>query len=337
MRAHSERSSQFRLLLVMPSHQLVRKGTELGFRIWSLWDPALLDEDFRPLLEEFSEELLLADFGDEDALRALIARTARTHDLDVVLHCGHGSSVLPVAREAWRLGLTPNPPQVHERLRGCEAVAAPAEAPRVSVQTLTVDGTHHLIGLTAQRTTGAPDFHLTGHLHPAPLPERTARQVTAAVKQLLTASGYRSGPAHSQVALLPLGPRVVSCRAQPAGDRIPLLIEIARGCDPERALFAGLLGSRPVVGPAERYAEVGFFLLPEGRLETYTGTEEIAVSPWVCGARFPYRAGDPVAPVGDRRSHRAYVVVEGETPELTRARVAEARRDLIAEVRPSGP
>lgn len=321
----------------MPSHQLVRKGTELGFRIWSLWDPAQLDVDLRPRLEEVSEELLLTDFTDESGLRELIARTARIHDLDVVLHCGHGGSVLPVAREAWRLGLTPNAPEVHERLlAGGADDRIPAGAPRVSVETLTVDGVHHVIGMTAQRTTGTPDFHVTGHLHPAPLDEAAQKVIAGAVTDLLSASGYRSGPAHTQVALLPLGPRIVSCRARLGDDRIPLLIDIARGFDPEAAVFAGLLGTRPVVGPASRYAEIGFFLLPEGRLETYTGTEEIAVTPWVRGARFPYRPGDRVAPIGDRGSRRAYVVVEGDTPELTRTRVAGARRDLVTDIRPSG-
>jgi hypothetical protein len=320
----------------MPNHQLVRKGTELGMRIWSLWDPSQLDADMRPHLEEFSEELLLTDFGDERGLRELIARTARTHDLDVVLHCGHGSSVLPVAREAWRLGLTPNAPEVYERLQVREPDGwIPADTPRVSVETLTVDGTHHVIGMTAQRTTGPPDFHVTGHLHPAPLDEEVQKVIEGEVVDLLTESGYRSGPAHTQVALLPLGPRIVSCRAHLGGDRIPLLIDIARGFDPEAAVFAGLLGSRPVVGPASRYAEVGFFLLPEGRLETYTGTEEIAVTPWVRGARFPYRSGDWIAPVGDQRNRRAYVVVEGDTPEVTRVRVADARRDLITDIRPA--
>lgn len=321
----------------MPTHQLARKAAESGFRVWSLWDPSQIEAEFLPHLKAASEELLLVDFTDESGLRELIARTARTHDLDIVLHCGHGSSVLPVAREAWRLGLTPNSPQVYERLQVGEVDAwTPAEAPRVSVETLTVDGTHHVIGMTAQRTTGPPDFHVTGHLHPAPLTEEAQEIIAEEVEELLTVSGYRSGPAHTQVALLPLGPRIVSCRAHLGGDRIPLLIDIARGFDPERAVLAGLLGSRPVVGPAHQYAEVGFFALPEGRLETYTGTEEIAVTPWVRGARFPYTAGDRIPPAGDRRARRAYVVVEGKTPELTRERLADARRDLVAHIRPAG-
>lgn len=324
------------LLLVMPSHQLVRKGVELGFHIWSVWDRSQLEADFAPRVEEVSEELLLTDFTDETGLRETIARTARRHGIDTVLHCGHGSSVLPVVREAWQLGLSPNPPAVHERLQVHEGDdRVPAEAPRVSVETLTVNGTHYVVGMTAQRITGPPHYLVTGYLHPAPLTDDERKIIGAAVEERLTATGYRSGPAHTEVALLPHGPRIVSCRAHLGADRIPLLIETASGFDLEAAVFKGLLGSRPVVPNASQYAEVGFFLLPEGRLETYTGTEDIAVTPWVRGARFPYTVGDWVAPVGDPRARRAYVVVEGDTPEQTRERVAKARQDLVAEIRPA--
>ncbi|MFY1636527.1 hypothetical protein ACN27F_25165 [Solwaraspora sp. WMMB335] len=336
MRAQSPRNPRFRLLLVMPGHQLARKGAELGFRIWSIWDPSRLDADFAPRVEEVSEELLLTDFSDEIALCDAIARTARRHRIDAVLPCGQGSSVLPVTRAAWQLGLSPNPAVVYERLQAREADdEVPRETPRVSVETLTVDGIHTVVGITAQRTTGPPHFLVTGYLHPAPLTDDERTIIEQAVKERLTTSGYRFGPAHTQVALLPHGPWIVSCQAHLGADRIPLLIEISRGYDLESAVFTGLLGARPVVPNAVRYAEVGFFLLPEGRLETFTGTEDIAVTPWVHGARFPYTAGDWVAPVGDPRARRAYVVVEGETPQITGERVAKARRDLVAAIRPA--
>ncbi|MFE3328154.1 phosphoribosylglycinamide synthetase [Streptomyces sp. NPDC059176] len=320
----------------MPSHQLVRKGAERGLRIWSLWNESELEVDFAPHLESASEELLLTDFTDEAGLRDTVARTARRHDIDAVLHCGHGSSVLPVVREASRLGLSPNPLAVYERLQSWEEEdRAPAEAPRVGVETLTVDGTHHVVGMTAQRTTGPPDFVVTGYLHPAPLTEDEQKIISAVVEERLTVSGYRFGPAHTEVALLPYGPRIVSCRLHLGADRIPLLVEIARGFDLEAATFTALLGGRPVVPKAFQYAEVGFMLLPEGRLETYTGTEDIAVTPWVRGARFPYSAGDRIASIGDPRARRAYVVVEGSTPEVTRERVAKARQDLVTDIRPA--
>ncbi|MFG1914999.1 hypothetical protein [Micromonospora sp. NPDC048898] len=319
---------------MMPGHQLVRKGAERGFQIWSVWDRARLEADFAPRLAEFSEELVLTDCTDEAALREVVLDVVRVHDIDVVLHCGHDASVLQVVREAWRLGVSANPPEVLERLRAADAGdRIPAQAPRVGVETMTVNGIHHVVGMTAQRTTGPPHFVVTGYLHPAPLTENEQKEIAAVVEDLLTASRYRSGPAHTQVALLPEGPRVESCGAHLGPNRIPLLIEISRGFDPEAAVFAGLLGQHPVVPDAYRYAEIGFFLLPEGRLETFTGTEDIAVTPWVRGARFPYAIGDPIPPPGDPRVRRAYVVVEGETPEITRERVAKARQDLVVDIR----
>ncbi|MEG3628665.1 ATP-grasp domain-containing protein [Streptomyces poriticola] len=334
MRDHFPRNSQLKLLLVMPSHRLVRKGSELGFRIWSIWDPSQLEADFAPRVEEVSEELLLTDFSDEAGLRETIARTARRHGIDAVLHGGHGDPARSVVREAWQLGLSANPPAVYERLRFLEGDGQePASAPRVGVETLTVNGNHNVVGMTAQRTTGPPHFHVTGYLHPAPLTCFERRTIEAAVQERLTASGYRSGPAHTMVALLPQGPRIVSCRPYLGADGIPLLCEIARGFDLEAAVLSGLLGHHPIVPDAYQYAEIGFFLLPEGQLETLTGMEDIAVTPWVRGARFPYAVGDLVAPVGDPRARRAYVVVEGDTPELTRERIAKARGDLVAQLR----
>lgn len=331
------KGSKLKLLLVRPSHRLVQKGAELGFRVWSLWDPAELDPDFAPRVEEFSEELLLADFSDETALREVVTRTVRRHGIGAVLHCGPGDPALPVAQEGWLMGVSENPPAVHERLKALEEDGPDlASAPRVSVETLTVDGNHDVVGMTAQRITGPPHFHVTGYLHPAPLTDFERWTVEATVQRRLTASGYRSGPAHTLVALLPHGPCIVSCRAHLGADSIPLLFEAAREFDLEAAVLGGLLGRRPVVPDARRYAEVGFFLLPEGRLETLTGTEDIAVTPWVRGARFPYAPGNWVAPVGDPRSRRAYVVVEGPTPEITRERIAKARADLTVEIRRGG-
>lgn len=307
----------------------------MGFRIWSVWDPSQLEPDFAPRVEEDSEELLLADFADEEGLREAITRVVREHDIDAVLHCGDGGTAQAVVQEVWRLGLSPNPPEVYERLQlRAEVDRTPVEAPRVSVEALTVDGAHHIVGITAQRTTGPPDFLVTGYLHPAPLTDAERKIIGDVVEEWLTWSGYRSGPTHTEVALLPDGPRIVSCEARLGADRIPLLVEIARGFDLQEAVFAGLQGGHPLVPSAFGYAEIGFFPLPQGRLETYAGTEDIAVTPWVRGARFPYAAGDVVAPVGDPRARRAYVVVEGDTPEVTRERIAKAREDLVVDIQP---
>ncbi|MFJ6147987.1 phosphoribosylglycinamide synthetase [Streptomyces anulatus] len=321
-----------RLLLAMPYHQLIGKAADAGFGIWSLWDPRAPEADLLPEVAEASRELLHAGFADPAGLRSLVARTARRHDIGTVLHCGGGPSLLPVAEEAWRLGLSPNPPDVFRRLVSAGEPDAPG--PRLTVQTLTVDGCHQVVGTAAHRVSGPPGRTLTGYLCPAPLPDRQEAAVGALVRRVLHTSGYRFGPAHTEVALTPDGPRVVRCRPRFGPDRIPLLIQVATGFDCEAALFGALLGDLPQARPAHQYAEIGFFRLPEGRLLTFAGTEDIAVTPWVRGARFPYAVHDLVPPATDPRSRRAYVVVEGGSPESTGERLRQARADLVTDIRP---
>ncbi|MEV0774289.1 phosphoribosylglycinamide synthetase [Streptomyces sp. NPDC050428] len=334
MSARRSKSSKNRLLLVMPYHQLARKAAEAGFRVWSLWDPLIPEADFLSQVADASEELLHTSFADEARLRQLVTQVSRQHNLGTVLHCGSGPSVLPVVEEAWHLGLSPNPPEALRRLR--EADEPSVEAPRLTVQTLTVDGCHHVVGMATQRTSGPPDFAVTGYLFPAPLSNLERETVEQLVCELLRASGYRFGPAHTEVALTADGPRVVCCQPRLSPDRIPLLIQVASGFDCEAALFDALLGEAPRLRPAHQYAEIGFFPLSEGRLRTYAGTEDIAVTPWVRGARFPYTVHDWIPPATDPRSRRAYVVVEGDSPEITRERVRQARADLVTDIRTEG-
>lgn len=98
-----------RLLMVMPYEQLVRKAVAAGFRVWSVWDPALREPAYLAKVAEHSEELLRTDFGDEEGLRALVAATARLRGVRAVLHLGSEPTMVPVAAEAERLGLAPNP------------------------------------------------------------------------------------------------------------------------------------------------------------------------------------------------------------------------------------
>lgn len=321
-----------RLLLVLPSHRLVRRAVEAGFRVWAVCDPGEVDADFLPALSDAAEQVFFVDASDHGSLRRLVARAVGVYRIGVVLHCGGGSSVLPVVGEAWRLGVSPNPPEVLARLAPCGEGLSGRER-RVYVESLTVGGRHHVLGVSAPRGGESAGGPVTGYVQPAPLVHGEQVEVERVVRDWLEAGGYRFGPAFSEVVLTDAGVRVVACEPRTAPDRIPLLTYVARGLDPEAALFAALAGTAPSVPPPQRCAELGFFLLPEGELLTFTGTEEIAVSPWVRGARFPYSAGDRIPPAGSALARRCYVVVEGDSPRSTALRMERARAELVADIR----
>lgn len=211
------------------------------------------------------------------------------------------------------------------------------EGPEYSVETLSADGEHHVIGVTAKQTTGAPFFIETGHVHPAPLGPGEQAALHAVVTGLLDLAGYRFGPAHTEVVLTAHGPRVVESQTRLGGDRIPLLIETASGYDIEAAIFRSLAGE-PVEPPVPRHtASVGFFLLPAGRLESVAGLDAVRALPFVHSLHFPFRPGDELPPTTDSSTRHGYVVVDAGSPAEARARIARVRGLLRADVREAAP
>ncbi|MFJ9829534.1 ATP-grasp domain-containing protein [Streptomyces sp. NPDC101160] len=211
------------------------------------------------------------------------------------------------------------------------------QGPEYSVETLSVDGVHHVVGITAKSTTGAPYFVETSHIHPAPLGDEERAAIHVVVTGLLDLAGYRFGPAHTEVILTGRGPRIVESQTRLGGDRIPLLIETASDFDIEAAIFRTLAGA-PVEPPRPRHtASVGFFFLPAGRLDSVEGLDAIRALPYVQALHFPFAPGDELPRTTSSFTRHGYVVVDAESPAEAEARIARVRGLLRADVRESVP
>ncbi|MEV4920274.1 ATP-grasp domain-containing protein [Streptomyces tirandamycinicus] len=211
------------------------------------------------------------------------------------------------------------------------------QGPEYSVETLSADGVHHVIGITAKHTTGAPFFVETSHVHPAPLGDDERAAIHAVVIGLLDLAGYRFGPAHTEVILTGCGPRIVESQTRLGGDRIPLLIETASDFDIEAAIFRTLAGA-PLEAPVPRHtASVGFFLLPAGRLRSVGGLDAIRALPYVQALHFPFAPGDELPRTTDSSTRHGYVVVDAESPAEAADRIARVRGLLRADVREAVP
>lgn len=209
------------------------------------------------------------------------------------------------------------------------------EGPEFSVETLTVDGVHHVVGITAKQTGGPPGFVETGHVHPAPLSPAEDTALRTVVTGLLSLAGHRFGPAHTEVILTDAGPRIVESQARLGGDRIPLLVEVATGFDIEAAVFQALAGEPVVVPEPLRTASIAFFRFPAGRLESVGDLEELRSLPHVHALHFPFRPGDALPPTTDSFSRHGYVVVDGASPRETSDRISSVQGLLRPVVRES--
>ncbi|MET8885098.1 ATP-grasp domain-containing protein [Streptomyces rubiginosohelvolus] len=207
------------------------------------------------------------------------------------------------------------------------------QGPEYSVETLTVDGVHQVVGITAKQTTGAPFFVETAHVHPAPLAPEDRSTIHAVVIGLLDLAGYRFGPAHTEVILTRRGPRIVESQSRLGGDRIPLLIATASDFDIEAAIFRTLAGE-PLNVPAPRHtASIGFFTLSAGRLNAVGGLDAIRALPYVHALHFPFRPGDELPRTTSSSTRHGYVVVDAESPAEAAERISRVRGLLRADVR----
>jgi biotin carboxylase len=218
------------------------------------------------------------------------------------------------------------PVLVEEFLRGKE----------FSIEALSVDGHHHVIGITAKQVTPLPLFVETGHLHPASLSPKDERAITELVTAFLDATGYRFGPTHTEVILTGTGPKIVESQARLGGDRIPLLVKVATGFDIEAAVFRALAGKpvEPVI--ASRVGCITYFQLRPGRLEMVTGLADIGELPYVHELGFPFSTGDLVPETVSSATRHGYVVFAAASAYQARERANLLRGRLRAVTSPEG-
>ncbi|MFD5824403.1 hypothetical protein [Lentzea sp. NPDC060358] len=161
-----------------------------------------------------------------------------------------------------------------------------SEAHQLVVTTLTVDGMHRVVGITERVEQGSS----WTCVFPATLEESATGRVRAVVTSMLDLVGHEFGPAQTRIELTGAEPRVV--RSQPCFsiDRISDLIEAATGFDIATEFFRALSGA-VLQPPAPR---------------------------WFAAARLS-RLPRPAD--GNQVSS---VLVEGVSPDVVRARLAEA-------------
>ncbi|MCG8922868.1 ATP-grasp domain-containing protein [Lentzea sp. CC55] len=195
--------------------------------------------------------------------------------------------------------------------------------PEVSVETITVDGTTHVVGVTDKSVAGDPWFVESGHMFPADLPTGDAEAVAVAAVEAL---GLDRCVAHTEVKLTPDGPRIVEVNPRPAGNRITELVRRVAGIDLPAAYAQLAVGERPDPRPADtgvRSAAISFLLPPRsGLVSAVRGVEVLDAAPEVVDwtVKGPgHRAGDPTS----NNSYLGHVVVTDPAGLGARARAEQ--------------
>ncbi|GAA3465022.1 ATP-grasp domain-containing protein [Saccharothrix longispora] len=191
--------------------------------------------------------------------------------------------------------------------------------PEVSVETVTVDGVTHVVGVTDKSVAGEPWFVESGHMFPAELPTDGAEAVAVAA---IAALGLDRGVAHTEVKLTSDGPKLIEVNPRPAGNQITELVRRTTGIDLPAAYAQLAVGERPDLRPVDtgvRSAAISFLLPPRrGLLAGVDGAEALSapdVAQW--SVKPPgHRVGDPTS----NNSYLGHVMVTDPTGPGARAR-----------------
>ncbi|SDD10892.1 ATP-grasp domain-containing protein [Actinokineospora iranica] len=195
--------------------------------------------------------------------------------------------------------------------------------PEFSVETVTVDGATHVIGVTDKSVIGAPWFVENGHMFPADLAPADAVAAADTAVAAIKALGLDRAVAHTEVKLTADGPRLIEVNPRPAGNQITELVRRTTGIDLPMVYARLAVGESPALAPADtgaRSAAISFLLPPHaGIVDSVDGVDRLAADPDVVDWTVKpdgHRAGEPT-------SNNAYL---GHVMVVDRAGLGARRR-----------
>ncbi|MDF3290474.1 ATP-grasp domain-containing protein [Streptomyces silvisoli] len=235
--------------------------------------------------------------------------------------------------DAFRRGLGADTPFIQrddafllEEPMRLEGTAPSPYADYVSVESLLFHGAAQHLAVS-DRLRLRHGYVEEGLVLPSRLDEPTARRVVDCADQAIKAIGLTHGAVHTEIAVLPDGPRVIEVNAR-AGGPLPNLLREAAGYDFAREIARTALGLRPA--PRPRTTSVAWFRfvpIPAGewRVVSQRTVEEVrAAFPRLVRLGLRFRPGQQAR--RDTTQHlAAFTVVADSTDEARRTAEAVER------------
>ncbi|HEX6358989.1 ATP-grasp domain-containing protein [Actinophytocola sp.] len=188
------------------------------------------------------------------------------------------------------------------------------DGPEVSVESLSFDGRHVVVGVTDKEQFSGPGFVETGLLQPSGCSPETLSEVTRLVTDVLDAVGLRNGPAHTEIRLTSRGPRIIESHNRIGGYAVNEMVEAAYGVDMERYTLGARFGMvEPLTASPEPLGGAALrALTPEpGRVVEVTGVDTVRADPAFVALHVKVEPGDEIRPLTWNEDIAGYVVARG--------------------------
>ncbi|HEY0932171.1 MAG TPA: ATP-grasp domain-containing protein, partial [Trebonia sp.] len=193
--------------------------------------------------------------------------------------------------------------------------------PEISVEALVSDAQVVFENTTAKTVRPGRYPVELGHLVPGPAQPR----ISAAMRALVAATGFRTGTLHAEWILVEGEPHLVECAGRLPGDEIVPLIDLAYGGSLVADLVTVLSG-RPVARPAvpARAAAVCFLTAGPGLVTRVQGQSAARAIAGVTDVRVTAHPGDRVADLTSSWDRVGRVIAVGPAPDAAASAAASA-------------
>jgi biotin carboxylase len=206
----------------------------------------------------------------------------------------------------------------------------------VSVETMTIDGTHHVYGVTDKMLGGDRHFVEVGHAFPSGLSQEMVDACASVAVASLDALGYTIGAAHVEVKVDDEGPKLIEVNGRPGGDRIPDLVAMVTGRDPVCDHVHAFLGIDLQQDESEEGqrsgAAISFFHATPGTIQSTMGEHDIAYTKNIKEIVLPHLLGKVVEPLTKSSTRLGYIIASGENGFHAWRQAETARAMLIIDV-----
>ena len=201
--------------------------------------------------------------------------------------------------------------------------------PEISVETVTHQGRHTVLGVTEKSVGQVPWFVETGHTFPTGLPAAVTEPAVAVALAALDAIGFDFGAAHTELKLTASGPVLIEINPRTPGDNIPTLVHHAIGVGLLEQYVAMHAGARPQLTPTScGAAAIRFLTGREGVVQAVSGVDDAHRVPGVAEVSLRVAPGSQTHWPSNSHHRIGHVIAVGDTPAEASARAEAARAQL---------
>ncbi|EMF0554452.1 ATP-grasp domain-containing protein [Enterococcus faecium] len=191
------------------------------------------------------------------------------------------------------------------------------EGPEVSVETLTIDGTCHVIQITDKITTGSPHFVEMGHTQPTRLSDSTSEQIKIVAKSANKALGITNGPSHTEIIVTKSGPKIVELGARLGGDCITThLVTLSTGVNMVECCIRIALGEKPDITPKfAKGSAIRYFKQTAGVIKNIYGVEDANHMEGIQQVSITHDIGETITQIDSSTARMGFVIAQGDSAE----------------------